>query len=159
MIIWLLAGSPLGSLYSGSCKHVLLDYDATFVEFKSGYLAEDDSEIENCKKELLKLIKQGIKPEIIDEWPRLQLIWEHALNTYEEVSDEIDLHIPEYLIHLYVTSDYYDCIAIKYPDLEDDENEFPGFSSIYIIYYSENPKATLKKYNDDIFVGARLWTE
>ena len=60
----------------GECDHVVLDYDASFCAFLSGYLAKDNKEMESFKGELLRIVKHGVEPVLDDEF--LVNIWEFA---------------------------------------------------------------------------------
>ncbi len=136
---------------SGECDHVILDYDASFGTFLSGYLAKDKKEIESFEDELLKLLNLGIKPEIDDEF--LANIWESASDSVKEEPNEIYLDFDSYLNYLEQNEDSYDAISFRYPELdeeEEDEDEIPGQSSAYIIFYSKEPENTIRILNTDI---------
>ena len=136
---------------SGECDHVILDYDASFGTFLSGYLAKDKKEIESFEDELLKLLNLGIKPDIDDEF--LANIWESASDSVKEEPNEIYLDFDSYLNYLEQNEDSYDAISFRYPELdeeEEEEDEIPGQSSAYIIFYSKEPENTIRILNTDI---------
>jgi hypothetical protein len=130
---------------TGSCNHVVLDYDYTFGEYKGGYLSRDNSEVDSMKMDLSRLIKQGIDPEYNDPFLQLEDLWNYALETYDKTSGEFDLDYSSYFRNFYYSSDFYDGVGFKYT--LDAEDERPGLGSEYIIIFSENPKKTVRKYN------------
>lgn len=134
----------------GECDHVVLDYDASFGAFLSGYLARDNQEMKSFKGELLKLINLGIEPEIDDEC--LENIWESASDSVNEEPNEVYLDYDSYLNYLEQTEYNYDTISFRYPELdeEEEEDEIPGYSSANIIFYSEVPENAIRKLNYDI---------
>lgn len=133
---------------TGECDHVVLDYDYTFGEYKGGYLRRDDSEVERIRVDLSKLILQEIDPEYNDPFLQIEDLWDYALETYNKKSGEFDLDYSSYFRNFYYSSDFYDGVGFKYK--LDGEDERPGFSSEYIIIYSENPQETVRKYNRSI---------
>lgn len=138
---------------TGECEHVVLDYDYSFGEYKYGYLARDESEIDYLKEEMVNLIKQGIVPEHNDPFLDLESLWYSAVETFNEVDGEFELDIAAYIKNLYTSSDFYDGIGFKYE--MDEEDDYPGFSSEYVIIYSENPLETIRKYNRAILSALR----
>jgi hypothetical protein len=50
---------PYCNVSNGDCQHVVLNYDATYMEFSSGYLADDKSEIDKLELEILALLKSN----------------------------------------------------------------------------------------------------
>ena len=135
---------------SGECEHVILDYDASFGAFLSGYLTNNKQDIESFRGELFKLVKLGIKPVITDDFDELQSIWEYAVDTFDEDSEELDLDTDSYFRYLENTEDIYDAISFRYPDLDEEEDEIPGYSSACIVFYSKDPAAAIRKFNADI---------
>lgn len=135
---------------SGECDHVILDYDASFGAFLSGYLARGNQEMESFKGELLKLINLGIEPEFDDEF--LANIWESASDSVIDEPNEVYLDFESYLNYLEQNEDSYDAISFRYPELEEEEedDEIPGQSSANIIFYSKVPEDAIRKLNNDI---------
>jgi hypothetical protein len=128
----------------GECQHVLLDYDASFGEFLSGYLADDTEEIEKLKSEIHELIKSGIRPSLED--PYIEDIWEYALESYSEDSEEIDFDQTAYFNYLKEVIDSY---GGEYSTYEDQDGA-PGYSSAYVIYFAEDPLKTIQEVNANI---------
>jgi hypothetical protein len=129
---------------SGECEHVLLDYDATFMDFLSGYLCNDGSEIEALKEEILDLINAGVQPKISDY--ELKNIWDYAVDNYSEEYDELNFDVTayfnylEYIIHQFGgEAERYEC-----------EDGAPGYSSAYVIFYANDPEKTIKEINAHI---------
>lgn len=137
---------------SGRCQHVILDFDRTYGEILSGYLSKNKNEIESLKAELFKLVKLGIKPVIPEGFDELQSIWEYAVDTFDEESEEIDLDNDSYFRYLESTEDIYDTISFRYSDI--DEDEVP-YSSACIVFYSENPENAIKKFNAEILADLK----
>jgi hypothetical protein len=123
---------------------VLLDYDASFGEFLSGYLADDTEEIEKLKSEIHDLIKSGVRPSLED--PYIEDIWEYALESYSEDSEEIDFDQTAYFNYLKEVIDSY---GGEYSTYEDQDGA-PGFSSAYVIYFAEDPLKTIQEVNANI---------
>jgi len=136
---------------SGECDHVILDYDASFGAFLSGYLSKDNKEIESFKSEISKLINLAIEPEFDDEF--LANIWESASDSVIDEPNEVYLDFESYLNYLEQNEDSYDALSFRYPELDEEEegdDEIPGQSSANIIFYSKVPEDAIRKLNNDI---------
>ena len=130
----------------GDCEHVLLDYDATFMGYISGLLAEDSEEIENLKSEILKLLQSGVDPNLDGGF--LEEIWEFAKDGYTEDSEDVEFDATAYFNHLNEVIDSYGGEAFSYTD----EDGTPGFSSAYVIYFAEDPLKTIRQVNAGIIL-------
>ncbi len=136
---------------SGECDHVILDFDASFGAFLSGYLSTDNKEIEAFKGELLKLINLRIAPEFDDDC--LANIWESASDSVIDEPNEVYLDFESYFNYLEQNEDSYAVISFRYPELDEEEeedDEIPGQSSANIIYFTKVPEDAIRKLNNDI---------
>jgi hypothetical protein len=133
---------------SGDCAHVLLDYDASFMEFKSGYLASSESqELENLKEFIYDWLNLGVELETSKLEYYTSNIWDYAQKNFNPDEDEIEFDYSAYFNLLEDTIDNYGGASFRY---EDDDGP-PGYSSAYIIFYAKNPKETIEKVNEFIF--------
>lgn len=133
---------------SGNCEHVLLDYDASFMEFKSGYLARSESQdLENLKVFIYDLLKSEVQLEKSNLEHYTCIIWDYAQENFNLDDDEIEFDYSAYFSLLEDTIDSYNGTSFRY----EDEDGPPGYSSAYIIFFAKNPKETIEKVNDFIF--------
>jgi hypothetical protein len=126
------------------CPHLLLDYDLTFNEYQSGYLVKHPQELDELQSEILKLLQAGAKPKTNDS--QILSLWETAEASYEPGNTEIDFDDSVYLQLLEDVIYMYEGEAFRYEGVDG----APGYSSAYIIYYSEDPQTTLEELNDYI---------
>jgi len=126
---------------NGTCQHVVLNYDATSMEFLSGYLADDNSEIEKLELEILALLKSKKRPKL--KKGCLKEFWSYALENHQVDNDYIEFDITSYFNLMYEEISAFDGNAFKY----DGEDWQPGQSSVYIIFFAEDPSTTIQRFN------------
>jgi hypothetical protein len=126
---------------SGECEHVLLDYDASFMEFISGYLVDDQEEIEKTKSLILELIQTDKTPTL--ESGYVKDIWEYAVDNYTPTSEEIELDISAYVNFVDDNIDLLNGESNNYGG----EDGAPGYSSSYVILFAKDPAATIRAIN------------
>jgi hypothetical protein len=126
---------------SGECEHVLLDYDASFMEMLSGYLADDDSEIDKIKSLILEMIQSDVTPSL--ESGYISNIWEYAVDNYTPTSEEIELDISAYVNFVDDNIDLLNGESYNYGG----EDGAPGYSSSYVILFAKDPAATIRAIN------------
>jgi hypothetical protein len=129
---------------NAECEHVLLDFDASFGEYLSGYLLDDSEEMDNLKSEILELIRSGARPSL--EGGYVEDIWKFALDNYIEESDEIDFDETAYFNYLRKVIDSHGGEYFRY----EDQGGSPGYNSAYVIYFAEDPLKTIKEINASI---------
>jgi hypothetical protein len=129
---------------SGECEHVLLDYDASFMEILSGYLANDSEEMEQLKSQILDLVQSSNVPVL--GRGHVKDIWDYAVNNYVPNSREISFDETAYFNLLDKIIDSFGGESFHY----NDDDGVPGFSSSYIIYFAEDPKETIRQINSFI---------
>ena len=129
---------------TGECKHVLLDYDASFKEWLSGYLKKNRLELFELQDALQELIKSGINPTINDFY--LESIWNYAKDNFTAEEEGAELDTTAYFNFLDENISDFHGEAFHYSD----PDGAPGYSSSYIIYYSKTPKTTMQKINEHI---------
>lgn len=125
----------------GDCKHVLLDYDASFMDYLSGYLTNHNEEIDEFEISIYELVQSSKKPALENEY--LELIWQYALDNFDPESEKADLDTTSYFNLFYDIIDDHGGMAFHY----EDEDGMPGYYSAYIIYFAENPQETLWRVN------------
>ena len=139
---------------TGECEHVLLNYDKSFGEYLTGYLAKDNPEMRAFEAQIIDLIKQGLKPEFDASDNDLANIWDVAVDYYENADGSFNLDTDSYLRILEET--YLDDMeSINYPEtdsVQDDDNDdfMPGYDSAYVIIYAKNPPSIIASINNDI---------
>lgn len=129
---------------SGECKHVLLDYDASLMEYLSGYLADDREELEQLKSLILELVRTAKIPILGDGY--LKDIWSYAVENYISNSEEIEFDETAYFNLLDEIIDSYGGESFHY----NGEDGVPGYSSAYIIYFAKEPEETIGQINSFI---------
>tara|TARA_B110000046_G_scaffold183530_1_gene219805 strand:+ start:361 stop:831 length:471 start_codon:yes stop_codon:yes gene_type:complete len=127
------------------CEHVLLDYDASFMDWLSGYLTEDQEEIYNLQKGLQQLIKAKLNPKIDDIY--LESIWNYAKDNFTTESGDAELDTTAYFNFLEENINDFHGESFRYSD---PDGVTPGYCSSYIIYYSSSPKTTIQEINTHI---------
>lgn len=124
---------------SGECEHVILDYDESFGEIKSGYIEDQYSEVlYPIEQQILKMISEEKKPKL--EAGYLEDIWNYAFSNYNPKDNEIEIDMYSYIKLIDELIDNFGGESFIY----DDEDGAPGYSSSYIIYYSKDPEKTIK---------------
>lgn len=139
---------------TGECEHVLINYDRSFGEYRSGYLAKDNPEMKIFDAGIISLIKQGLTPNLDDLDDDFASIWECAVDSYDKDDESINLETDPYL-RILMESYLGEVESFNYPeddsDLEeDDDYEIPGYSTAGIIIYAKNPPAVIASLNNDI---------
>lgn len=139
---------------TGECEHVLLNYDKSFGEYLTGYLAKDNPEMRVFEAQIIDLIKQDLKPKFDEYDNDIAAIWDLAVDYYENADGSFNLDTDSYLRILEET--YLDDMeSINYPENdsdqeEDDDYEIPGSDSACVIIYAKNPPAIIAWLNNDI---------
>ena len=128
----------------GSCPHVLIHYDASFMDLLSGYLLEDETEVDALKSNLFNLIASGVKPNLKSSL--LKDIWDYAIEGFDPDSGERDLDRTAYFNLLGELIGDFDGEAFYYSD----QNSSTGYASSYAIYFAKNPKEAVSKINSEI---------
>ena len=73
---------------NGEFEHVLLDYDASFMEYLSGYLAYNSGELDELNSMIFELVQSAEIPVLKDGY--LKNLWDYALENYVSDSTEIE---------------------------------------------------------------------
>jgi len=144
---------PYCSDNSGECEHVILDYDASFREYLSGYLAYDSEPLDQLKSMISDLIKTGHKPDPDEGY--IKDIWDYAVENYDLSSGEIELDTTAYFNLVHEIIDSYGGESYHYSD----EEGAPGYSSAYLIYYASDPEETILQINSHIVETLKMHTE
>ena len=129
---------------NGDCQHVVLNYDATSMEFLSGYLADDKSEIDKLEQEILALLKSKIRPKLKKGY--LKEFWNYALENHKADNNYIEFDITSYFKLMYEEISAFDGDAFKY----DGEDWQPGQSSVYIIFFARDACKVVQQFNEFI---------
>jgi len=141
---------------TGECEHALINYDRSFGEYLSGYLAKDNPEMRAFEVQIIDLIKQGLKPEFGENDDDFVAIWDLALDYYENGDGSFNLDTDSYLR---ILEDYYlgEVESISYPEDDSDQEEdddyeipSPGYDSACVIIYTKNPPSIIASINNDI---------
>jgi len=127
---------------TGQCEHVVLDYDASFMDWLSGYLMNNREEIYTLKKELQALIKSKLNPKIADHY--LECIWNYAKDNFTTEAEEAELDTTAYFNFLEENINDFHGDSFRYSD---PDGGAPGYCSSYIIFYSSSPKTTVQEIN------------
>lgn len=141
---------PFCNNIDANCEHVLVDFDVTFMEYKSGFLLNNKQEIENLKSEIFSLLKSNHKP-LLKEG-NIKDIWDCAAYSFNTDSEEIDFDETAYFNFIDEEIYMYNGESFNYGD----EDESPGYSSSMIIYFAENPKRTIELINKEIIEQLKL---
>lgn len=139
---------------TGECEHVLINYDRSFGEYRSGYLAKDNPEMKIFEAGIINLIKLGVTPDLDELEDDFASIWDCAADSYDKDDETIHLDRDPYL-RILMESYLGEVDSFDYPENdseseEDDDYEIPGYSSAAIIIYAENPPAIIASLNNDI---------
>jgi hypothetical protein len=126
---------------SGECEHVLLDYDASFMEYLSGYLAHNRGELDELKSMMFELVQSDKIPVLRDGY--LKNLWDYALENYVSDSTEIEFDETAYFNLIDQIIESYGGKSVHYKE----EDGAPGYSSAYIIYFAEDPEETINQIN------------
>lgn len=137
-------GCPYCENSQGDCEHVLLNYDATFNEYISGYLANDFEQIEHLKRSIWNLINSNISPTLGEGY--IKDIWDYAIDNYDSEFQEIDLDMTSYFNLLDQIIDLYGGEAHHY----EESDGAPGYSSTFIIFFASDPLQTISEINSSI---------
>jgi hypothetical protein len=129
---------------SGECEHVLLDYDASFMEYLSGYLAYNSGELDELKSMIFELVQSAKIPVLRDGY--LKNLWDYALENYVSDSKEIEFDETAYFNLIDQIIELYGGKSFHYKE----EDGAPGYSSAYIIYFAEDPEETITQINSFI---------
>lgn len=129
---------------NGTCQHVVLNYDATSVEFLSGYLADEKSEIDKLEQEILGLLKSKKRPKLKKGF--LKEFWSYALQNHQVDNDYIEFDITAYFNLLYEEIFAFEGDAFQYGG--DDWQS--GQNPVYIIFFAKNPSYTVQQFNASI---------
>ena len=129
----------------GSCSHLLLEYDASFIELIDGYLTTSEScELENLKEVILELVKSNVEPKFKSHDYFLKSIWDNAVENYKPNCDEIQFDYTAYFNWMEIAIAFFNGSAFRF----EEEDCAPGYSSTYIIFYALNPKETIEQINN-----------
>ena len=134
---------------SGECEHVVLDYDASFMEMLSGYLADDHSEIDQINSLILEMIQSDVTPSLENEY--IRNIWEYAVDNHTPTSDEIELDITAYVNFVDDNIDIIDGESYLYGG----DDGAPGYSSSYVILFAKQPRETIRAINAQMIAALR----
>ena len=126
---------------NGDCQHVVLNYDATSMEFLSGYLADDKSEIDKLELEILALLKSKKRPKLKKGY--LKEFWNYALENHQVDNDYIEFDITAYFNLLYEEIYAFEGDAFQYGG----DDWQPGQNSVYFIFFAEDPSITIQRFN------------
>jgi len=126
---------------TGECAHVLLNYDASFGEYLSGYLSEHCEEINELKVRLLELLRIGHQPGV--KRGHLKEIWTYAAENHLPEATEAELDETAYFNLLREIIDDFGGEYVQY----NDEEGTPGYSSSYLIFFAKAPETTIKEMN------------
>ena len=132
---------PYCNVSNGDCQHVVLNYDATYMEFSSGYLADDKSEIDKLELEILALLKSKKRPKLRKGY--LKEFWSYALENYQVDNDYIEFDITAYFNLLYEEIYAFEGDAFQYGG----DDWQPGQNSVYFIFFAEDPSITIQRFN------------
>ena len=132
---------PYCDVSNGDCQHVVLNYDATSMEFSSGYLADDKSEIDKIELEILALLKSKKRPKLRKGY--LKEFWSYALENYQVDNDYIEFDITAYCNLLYEEIYAFEGDAFQYGG----DDWQPGQNSVYFIFFAEDPSITIHRFN------------
>lgn len=126
---------------NGDCQHVILDYDATCMEFLSGYLAHDNSQIGKLEQEILALLNSKKRPKLKKGY--LKEIWSYALDNHKVGNDYIEFDITSYFNLMYEEIFAFEGDAFQYGG--DDWQS--GQNSVFYIFFAKDPPSTILRFN------------
>ena len=132
---------PYCNVSNGDCQHVVLNYDATYMEFSFGYLADDKSEIDKLELEILALLKSKKRPKLKKGY--LKEFWNYALENHQVDNDYIEFDITAYFNLLYEEIYAFEGDAFQYGG----DDWQPGQNSVYFIFFAEDPSITIQRFN------------
>lgn len=125
----------------GQCKHVLLDYDASFKDWIFGYLEKNPFHLSELQNTIQELIKAGNNPKLNNFY--LESIWSYAKDNFTAEEEEAELDKTAYFNFLEDHIHDFHGESFSYSD----PDGACGYSSSYIIYYAMAPKTTIQELN------------